>query len=184
MKIYVISDTHLGHDKLVELSGRPADFSDKILLNLERTSGDLLIHCGDFCIGQDEQNHKLFMNATSGFKKRVLVRGNHDKKSDTWYLNHGWDMVCEIFWGNYFGKQIIFSHMPIMKKNVGTFSPHFPPDINVHGHLHGCNDRHGYCTELYDKKWFYDVAPDTNKYAPVSLIEIIKEINYENKLNI
>ena len=97
MKIYAISDTHFGHDKLVELSGRPTGFSNKILKNLAPCKGDLLIHCGDFCIGEDEEHHEAFLKATVGFSTRVLVKGNHDHKSYGWYLSHGWDFVCESF---------------------------------------------------------------------------------------
>jgi calcineurin-like phosphoesterase family protein len=60
--------------------------------------------------------------------KKWLVRGNHDKKSLTWYTEHGWDMVCESFCLVAFGKKILFSHIPI--KDDGWY------DINIHGHFH------------------------------------------------
>jgi len=176
MKVFAISDTHFGHDKLSEVFGRPVDFGERILSNLSKSKGDILIHCGDFCIGDDEIHHDAFMECVSGFDKLILVRGNHDKKSDAWYMAHGWDFVCEILWQKYFGKQIIFSHMPILKPPEDTFSPHFPPDINIHGHLHGDNDRRGMTRDLYDTKWFYDLAPDTNDYKPVDVESIIHEI--------
>ena len=47
MKIYAISDTHFGHNKLIEY-GRLKGFSELILKNLSKTEGDILIHCGDY----------------------------------------------------------------------------------------------------------------------------------------
>lgn len=177
MKIYCISDTHFGHDKMWQVYGRPENFGSRILNNIGGLEGDLLIHCGDFCIGNDEMHHESFMIQARNFKKKVLVRGNHDSKSDAWYYAHGWDFVCEVMWLNQFGKQIMFTHMPFMKPSEGTFSPHFSPDILVHGHLHGHNDRHGYHSEIYDTSWFYDLAPEANDYKAVNLEDIVRELS-------
>lgn len=55
MKIWITTDTHFGHDMLIQY-GRPTDFSERIFKGLEQVSpGDMLIHLGDFCIGKDEE---------------------------------------------------------------------------------------------------------------------------------
>lgn len=161
MKIYAISDTHFGHKKLVEY-GRPEGFSEIILKNLQNRSGDLLIHCGDFCIGGNVDNHTAFMEAAKGFKNKVLVRGNHDPQSDKWYYEHGWDFVCERFENTYFGKRYVFTHIPI------------PEDKefykNIHGHMHGNSHRD---VELGGERsltnWHFDLAPEIRMYGPVNL---------------
>lgn len=129
MKIWLITDTHLGHDAMVKYCGRPEDHSTRIIANLQKrvNAGDLLIHLGDICIGKDEIWHGVLMNALPGVK-RVLLLGNHDRKSVAWYLAHGWDFVCERFDGKYFGKKVAFSHIPL--DDDGSF------EINVHGHFH------------------------------------------------
>jgi len=132
MKIYATSDTHFNHKKLLEY-GRPEDFESRIFASLKNHVGDLLIHCGDFCIGQDEEMMELFMHSAKGFRKKVLVRGNHDKKSDGWYMERGFDFVCESFVADYFGKHIIFTHIPIAKTDKF--------DLNIHGHMHGNSHR-------------------------------------------
>ena len=167
MEIYAISDTHFGHDKLVELSGRPEDFTKKILRNVEdqknRTPIDVLIHCGDFCIGKDEEWHEAWRVHTFGIKKKILVRGNHDNKSDSWYYNHGWDFVCSSFVHTYFGKRLLFTHMPMAIDLRFT--------RNIHGHLHGNSHRHNEHRE-YDPTWHFDLAPEIRDYKAVNLEKI------------
>jgi calcineurin-like phosphoesterase family protein len=161
MNIFAISDTHFGHDKLVELSGRPKNFSELILNNLRNQSGDVLIHCGDFCIGHDEGWTADFMIVTSKFNKKILVRGNHDSRSDAWYYRNGWDFVCESFAHTYFGKKTVFTHVPIVKTDEFA--------INVHGHLHG-NGHH--FVEYYDNLWHYDLAPEVSNYKATNVLKI------------
>lgn len=166
MKIFAISDTHFNHQVLTERGFRPDGFGQKILNNLFCSKGDILIHCGDFCIGNDKDNHRLFMFAACGFKKKILVRGNHDNKSDQWYYDNGWDFVCDTFTAKMFGQKIIFTHIPVEK--TAKF------DFNIHGHLHGNNHRDkDFCASLYDREWHKDTAPECNDYWPVNIEKII-----------
>lgn len=172
MKIFATSDTHFGHDKLVSLSHRPVDFGERLLKSISRGKGDMLIHCGDFCIGNDEQHAKAYMEAAKGFKRKVLVRGNHDGKSNAWYYDHGFDFVCEIYLVKLFSKQVLFSHMPVMRNDAFWF-PHFPADRNIHGHLHGNNHRNKYLNDLYNKTYLYDLAPEIHDYKIVEVEKIL-----------
>ena len=149
----------------MELSGRPVDFSARQIANLDRLSGDVLIHCGDFCIGDNEENTRKFMLAAHGFKKKILVRGNHDPQSDAWYLARGWDFVCESFANTYFGKEVLFTHIPV--KKFDRF------DFNVHGHMHGNNHRVIEGME-YDPSFHIDLAPEIRNYAPVQLQDVLQ----------
>lgn len=145
-RTWIITDTHFGHDKMVEYCGRPKNHSDLILKNLAMIqTGDILIHLGDFCIGNDELWHKLFFEELSGVRK-ILVKGNHDRKSNNWYLTHGWDFVCDKFSDHFFGNYITFSHIPINGIQ----------NINIHGHFHNTLHR------LLDKK-FYPGEEERNK---------------------
>ena len=130
MKIWLITDTHLGHDKMVEFCGRPKNHSELILRNLYAIpKEDLLIHLGDVNIGQNEYWHNCLMN----IPKKILVMGNHDRQSHHWYYEHGWNFVCDQFISLEFGKRILFSHYPI--KDDGQY------DINIHGHFHNSEHR-------------------------------------------
>ena len=47
-KIYIISDTHFGHDKMFEGGLRPENFNEKLWRGFDSLSEDaILIHCGD-----------------------------------------------------------------------------------------------------------------------------------------
>lgn len=134
MKIYLTTDTHFGHDKLMEYCGRPENFEEIILHELNKIPAQAtLIHLGDFCIGRDEHWHEQFMLSTAHLKRRLLIRGNHDHKSDSWYLDHGWDWISQFMGGECFGKNILFSHRPMPDDNWY--------DFNVHGHFHNSDHR-------------------------------------------
>jgi calcineurin-like phosphoesterase family protein len=167
VKIYVTSDTHLGHDKLSTpgMGNRPLGFSETILANLSRLRGDVLIHCGDICIGRDEEWHQRLARAAAGFPHRVLVRGNHDRKSDAWYLSRGWTFICSRFVNTYFGRQVIFTHEPLSVAGRGTF------DRNIHGHLHGKGQASHRLIEgdIYDGRFHLDVGVDAHGLCPVEL---------------
>lgn len=132
MKFFVIADTHFGHTKIHEYCGRPAGFEDKILGNISRLGRtyDTLIHLGDVCFGRDAHWHMMLKIAWSG--KKWLIRGNHDHKSNQWYMQNGWDFVGEMATLNMFGKNILFSHKPF--QDIGY-------DINIHGHYHNSEIR-------------------------------------------
>ena len=131
MSFYIITDTHFGHYKLTEYNARPQQFTEKILNNLSTfkfSSSDVLIHLGDFCIGNDEMWTNAFMTIVPC--KKWLILGNHDRKSISWYLSHGWDFVGESFEMKYGGFNILFSHVPRRNSDYPSI------DFNIHGHLH------------------------------------------------
>ena len=153
-RIWVIADTHLGHHKMVELAGRPCDFSEKVLSNLCGMvyTDDILVHLGDVCIGDDVEWHeKLAMNSC---KNMILVRGNHDSKSNNWYMDHGWSFVAESFTWEIFGVNILFSHRP--QAHAG---------LNIHGHLHTLEHR--------NEKPNCLVSLEKNNYKPELLSKVV-----------
>jgi len=164
-KIFLIADSHMGHTKMLEYCNRPTNFEDKILKGLRTIdSKSILIHLGDFCIGNDKKWHKEFFNHSNA-RRHILVRGNHDmSKSDNWYYNHGWDFVCKTFTGKYFGKKILFSHKPLMRLTHDNY------DINVHGHFHNTDHRsHELKLRLIRNKHQKLLAIENTDYKPVPL---------------
>lgn len=168
MNYWLTTDTHFGHDKMHEYCGRPVGYEDLILENLHNMvqKDDVVIHLGDFCIGRDDYWHDKFMK-TPG--KKWLVRGNHDGKSNTWYLRNGWDFVGAKFQNKLYGKNILFSHTPQIEKEVIELmyiSSHF--DVNIHGHLH--NNAY---TPPTDKHMLLSI--ENTDYKPVILRNFIGE---------
>lgn len=131
VNFWLISDTHFGHDKLWQLFGRPKGFEEFILSNLHKIvqPDDVLIHLGDICKGDDAEWHERLGRLPF---TRWLVRGNHDGKTVSWYLDHGWEFVGETFTLHIGGKEILFSHIP--RHDTGY-------DLNIHGHFHNSTHR-------------------------------------------
>ena len=85
--------------------------------------GDMFIYLGDLCDPDvtDMNKLKAVIQSIPGYK--VLTRGNHDTMDETFYLNIGFDAVCDVCKvGN-----LIFSHMPVQVA---------PDMINIHGDNH------------------------------------------------
>ena len=169
MKIWLTTDTHFGHEKMIKLCGRPRDFDGLILKGLKEVPRDaILIHLGDFCIGSDELWHQAFMAATKQCKRRILVRGNHDHKSTSWYLDHGWDWVCDRILLECFGVNILFSHAPVVElQPLGI-------DLNIHGHLHNTG-HHPDANRIAMKSKL--LAIENTDYKPVNLEKFISNSN-------
>jgi len=179
MKYWITTDTHFGHKMLLDNGHREEGFEKRILRALEdvqnfsKPPSDILIHLGDFCIGEDEKWQEEFRKHTMHFKKKILIRGNHDNKSYNWYYNHGWDFVCETMRLRAFGKELLFSHMPVLAED-SEFTTYHKVDMNIHGHLHGKGKYSHRAVEGYNAGFHYDCAPDNHDMKPVSLENICK----------
>lgn len=164
-KIWLITDTHFGHAAIKKWCKRPDNCDSLMLHNLSKMigPGDVLIHLGDFCIGQDEIWHERFM-AIEG--KKWLIKGNHEHKSNSWYLAHGWDFVGEVVKDTYFGHNVLFSHIP--QYWDGWY------DVNVHGHFH-TSDHRRLEPEMQLRKNGYQklLAVEAVGYKPVTLESFI-----------
>ena len=168
MKYWITTDTHFGHGLLVREGIRPPLFGDMILERLKDVllPDDVLIHLGDISFDDDAVwNTKLIEISPC---KKWLIKGNHDKHSDTWYLARGWDFVADRIRMHRFGLDIVFSHIPI--KDDGY-------DVNIHGHFHN-NDHRKVEPELIaiaNDKHILVAIEDTN-YMPVTLKQLVSNI--------
>lgn len=136
MNYYIISDTHFGHEKIHDFCGRPKGFEKTILDNIVKTlychprgSESVVVHLGDFSWSNHNYWATDYVMACDKAKK-VLVLGNHDKNSKSWYYKMGFDFVCDRFDLHLYGKDIIFTHKPV---EITT-------QINIHGHFHNLTE--------------------------------------------
>lgn len=125
MRRWVIADTHFGHHKLVEEGHRPAGFEHTIIdrwIKLVRM-GDLVIHLGDVVLPDSNKEYWRIIAGMPG--RKILLMGNHDKRSVSWYMQRGFAVACKsIEIGG-----VMFTHEPLV--NVPEHVQY-----NVHGHLH------------------------------------------------
>lgn len=121
---------------------------------------DIVINLGDVIFG-NAYELKNILHSLPG--KKILVRGNHDKHTNQWYLLSGFDVVCK----SYEYKNVVFTHKPVdmvtyHNKNVL---------YNIHGHSH---------SKLPDKKSlpFYSesnirISIELENYKMITLTEIM-----------
>lgn len=167
MKIWLISDTHFSHIKLEEWGKRTGQWQRKLWKGLSLIpKSDTLIHLGDICIGDDAEVHEKIKLLKC---HKILVKGNHDKKSNTWYTEHGWDFVCDgielIFNGHY----LHLTHRPSHPQGNNTW--------NIHGHTHGDMHHSEDYVDFYSKEYHIDISPELRGYSPLSLEAILTNPN-------
>lgn len=168
MKYYVISDTHFNHDPIIGFCNRPENHEELMLRNIlvDVPVDACLIHLGDFALSHEAEACVRLCQHCVG--RKILVMGNHDSKSASWYMEHGWDFACDAFQLKYAGKIIHFSHKPSAWDGVW--------DINVHGHLHNLGHRDDEFKDL--KQWHRLYSPELMNYQPVRLDTFIQDKRY------
>ncbi len=157
---WVTSDWHLWNDKIIEFGPRPDDFTDLILRNHRYvvSTQDTLINLGDVAFYGMERLGPFLAHIPG---RHVLVRGNHDHKSNNWYLRNGYDWVCDML---VIG-DVLLSHKPVDQFPEGVA-------VNVHGHLHRWGDRVGEHPYL-DPSRHILVAMELTDYKPLNLQQLV-----------
>lgn len=162
MTYWLITDTHLNHNNIIQYCNRPENHQELILNNLSIIKeSDVLIHLGDICIRKDyEMNRILLDNIKCNHK--WLIKGNHDKKNYGWYLNQGWSFIAEKVEMYLYRKRILLTHKP------EPYSDSY--DLNIHGHLHN-NHNNELDLILHEKNRL--VSIENNNYKPLDMSKII-----------
>ena len=159
MRTLLTTDTHFGHTELTDtFNARPADFCDRIRARWlhDVREDDLVIHLGDVMVARADQWDNYIPTLPG---RKVLVRGNHDRKSAMWYMEHGFDFACDQFTLNLFGLRLLFTHEPV-------HGDHF--DLNIHGHCHAEDHREG-----IDDGQHYLLALENTHYNVMSLRHLV-----------
>lgn len=166
MNHWLITDTHFNHERLTEWGGRSGDWQEQLYSGIAQIpKEDVLIHLGDICIGNDLEVHKQIMAVAPN--TRILVRGNHDKKSIEWYYNHGWTTVVDGMELVYMGRYLHLTHRPARPQGNNTW--------NIHGHTHGNMHRSEEYCDFYSKDYHIDLSPELVGYKPIRLDTLLKK---------
>ena len=141
-----------------ELCGRPQNFGIRIQKNLATMVApqDTLIHLGDV-IFYNYPSLKGILDSIPG--RKILVRGNHDSKSNHWYMNNGFSYCADMIVQD----NIIYSHRPTERLPSGV-------DYNIHGHFH--NKTHRERPPWYDKNVHLLFVLE-HHYKPIGLQEFM-----------
>ena len=132
--IYLISDTHFNHKNIMAYENRPFPsveaMNDAMIKNWNSivTPNDVVIHLGDVGLG-NVSDLKWIVPSLNGHK--ILIKGNHDDKSDQFYKDCGFEDVCHSRMLEIDNKIIFLSHQPEKRPDNGA---HY--DLHFYGHVH------------------------------------------------
>lgn len=174
---WVIADLHFGHEKTLQYGCRPfkslEDMERKLIARWNHVvkPNDLVYVVGDFCLFYNGvAKYRSIMTQLNG--RKILIKGGHDRKSDNFFLNNGFDLVVKSLVINMGSKEICMIH-DIGTERKSTLKEY---DIVLHGHTH-INKEHPTCKEGK----FYNVNVEYHNYAPVNLRKIISSYSVKNK---
>lgn len=159
---FFISDTHFGHDRIINLSKRPfanvEEMNEALIANWNAVVApkDVVWHLGDVGMGSDE--------AASTFLKRLngkihLIEGNHDNKTvrDCADCFASIDLMKMI---SVEGQKILLCHYPMREWDKAWRGA-----WHLFGHVHGRLDNEPYSKSM-------DVGVDSNAYKPLSFEQV------------
>lgn len=169
--VWVISDTHFSHKNIIKYENRPfnnvEEMNEAMISNWNKTvkPKDTVWHLGDVFFCNSEQSKEIG-NRLNGNK--ILILGNHDKKTKTHYNECGFGEVFEkdVYIVS-FSKPIVFSHHPVdseLLKSLGV--------KNVHGHVHSK-------TQGLDKDYYKCVSVEMINYTPIHIEQLRKWAEHE-----
>lgn len=159
---WLIGDTHFGHNNVIEYENRPFINTNKmdqtIIDNWNRVvkKHDKVYFLGDFSFC-DKEKTKNIINQLNGYK--IMIKGNHDKRSNDFWLESGFKEVSK-YPVILINEKLILSHQPI-QYDIGDF-------FNIHGHVH---------TKINDYELIYPnkykcVSVELINYTPINIQEI------------
>jgi len=162
-KTFLIADTHFGHTNIIKYENRPfadADAMDsQIVKNWNKTvsKNDKIFIAGDVSFHNKEKTAQIIQQLNG---KKILVKGNHDKRINQWWLDIGFEEVS-----NY---PIIYKEWFIIQHEPPTYINEAMPFFWLYGHVHG--------TEMYKTitKNTACVCVERWNYTPVDLEKIIE----------
>jgi len=165
---WLLTDTHFNDENMLKF--RPKNYEQLIIKRCRSLIApqDTLIHLGDVIFSRPGEL-KDYLSLIPG-KTKILVRGNHDKAKDSWFLGQGFAFVADAIKLG----QVYLTHEPMLLPPKQTIIN--GATVNVHGHFH----TFGFRTEL--EKLLYN--PDFNKllaleltnYAPVPLQSFVPNL--------
>ena len=129
-KVFVISDTHFGHENIIRYCGRPfasvEEMDEAMIKNWNETvsNNDIVLHLGDFGLGKKEYIASIIPRLHG---KKILILGNHDNWSEQSYRDMGFHTVSRfpIIYDDFY----ILSHAPLLLSEKLPF-------MSCYGHIH------------------------------------------------
>ncbi|HED05873.1 MAG TPA: hypothetical protein ENI61_04220, partial [Ignavibacteria bacterium] len=170
---FVISDNHFRHWNINKYCNRGfSDLSDMESYMIWKWNQTIppygkVIILGDLAMtqGKCEEVKNVFTKLNG---KKLLVIGNHDRKSHFWYTENGIDFICDSFTWYWNKKRILFIHNPgkVKAEDVKYY------DYILHGHKHNT-------TPLMYREGdtlFINVSVENINYTPFNLLALLQKL--------
>jgi len=132
-EIWVVSDTHFGHENIIRFCNRPftnAEEMDEVLVenwNKVVKDEDIVYHLGDVYFAQGHKH----LSKLKGRKRLIL--GNHDEGKDKRLT----DIFQKILMWRMFPEfGLLLSHVPLHESSLRRGEKGDSKLLNVHGHIH------------------------------------------------
>lgn len=163
-KVFFFADFHGYHENIIKYCNRPfkdaIEMNRKLVQNWNNTvsKDDKVFLLGDFSFGSTDQIIELGQQLQG---HKVLIKGNHDKKSAEVYRRAGFEHVSAwpIIWNDFY----ILSHAP---QHMSPNSPYF----NIYGHVHDDPTYADFSSNSFC------VSAERINYRPISFEEIRRKV--------
>jgi len=173
INVYIIGDNHFNHWNINKYCNRKfkslEEMNNIMINNWNKTirEKDLIINLGDmiFTKGKSEEIFKIIKQLKG---RKILVSGNHDRKSYSWYLTHGIDFICERFVWYYNNKKILFIHN-LHKARLCDLKNF---DYIIHGHTHN----KGRTIHRRKNCKIINVSVEQINYTPLLLVSLLHRV--------
>lgn len=162
--IWVISDTHFGHDNIIKYCNRPfsdaKEMDEALVENWNKTvkDGDIVYHLGDVYFG--ERGRSVLLSERLKGRKRLIL-GNHDNGKDQ-TLHHYFQKI-EV-WRHFKEFGLLLTHVPVHPESLNDKVPK-----NVHGHIH---DRYVLSSPHHHDLRYHNVSVEAINYTPINIEEL------------
>ena len=175
--MWVVSDTHFGHENIIKYAGRPFDNAGQMdaymvqMWNERVKPTDHVYHLGDVTMERSSARVAWFtglIKSLHGHKRLIL--GNHDHLQVKVYQNAGFEKIRGT--GMWFGDGLLLSHFPVHTSSIGMRSK-----ACVHGHIHEKDSPPPAIRDTDGESIPYiNVCVEKTGYGPIHLDEIHVEV--------
>lgn len=170
---WFISDTHFGHENILEYEPAARPFSSVDIMNeaiITRWNSvvgkyDKVYHLGDFAFGRQNISIAKFLNG-----QKRLVLGNHDRYTAQDYLQHFLSIHGALFW-----ERCVLTHIPVHPNQLQHRSV-----LNLHGHLHSKIVMQQVHDAIWPDERYFNVSCEQNNLTPINanvVLDRIKKLN-------
>lgn len=163
--IWITSDHHFNHTKIIEYCNRPfdntSDMNEYMIAkwNSVVRPNDIVLHLGDFALQMNEEEVTALVSKLHG--TIILIRGNHDRFGVEKFKRCGFaDVKKKIEFKNF-----ILTHKPIPVEDLNG-------KINIHGHVHNS------LADDYSIN-HVNVSVEMWDYTPIDFIDLCMKLNFK-----